>query len=82
MRETQVRHGQVVDTGLCWCVVVPLTLIIAASMSVNESWMRFSSVFEPVNTVFSITGPSLYCTVQSHRASWLDDLGCRVMDQS
>ncbi len=61
MRETQVLHGQVVDTGLCLCVGFPLTLITAASMGVNESWMRFSRVFEPVNTVFSITGPSLYC---------------------
>ena len=82
MRKIQALHWQVVDTGVCLCVVFPLTLIIPASMGVNESWMRFLRVFEPVNTVFSITGPSVYCTVQSHRASWLDDRRCWLLDRS
>ena len=74
MRKIQAFHWQVVDTGVCLCVVFPPTLIIPASMGVHESWMQSFRVFEPVNTVFSITDPIVYGTVQ--RASWLDDLRC------
>ena len=82
MRKIQALHWQIVDTGVCLRVVFPLTLIISASMGVNESWMRFLRVFEPVNTVFSITGPSVYCTVQGHRTCWLNAPRCRLMEQS
>ena len=56
--------------------------MVPASMGVNESWMRFFRVLEPVNTVFSITAPSVDCTAQSHRASMLDGFRFRLMDQS
>ena len=36
-------------------------------------WMGFScAMSEPIDTVFSCTGLSVYYTVQNHRVSWLD----------
>ena len=74
MRKIQAFHWQVVDTGVCLCVVFPPALIVPASMGVHESWMQSFGVSEPVNTVFSITDPSVYDTV--HQAFWLDALRC------
>lgn len=82
VRLTQVLYRQIVHAGVCLCVLAFLTLIVVSSVGVNESWMRFSRVSEPVNTVFSTTAPSLDCTVQSHRASRLDGSRFRLTDPS
>ena len=75
IREAEVPLGEVVDTALCRRPILKtlLTLITPVSMGVNYFWMGFSwAMSEPIDTVFSYTSLSVYCTVQSHRVSWLD----------